>query len=241
MEIMRSPFQGVWNIIRFNWHFYAFAVGLGLLMTGLRWYIPAVILLVPVSITLLASLYIYDLSGLYTLDWIEPGAPGTVVNVHAGFDETSAQLSRKFPGACLLVFDFFDPVKHTEVSVKRARRAYPPFPGTRRIDTVATPLEDASTDRIFVTFSAHEIRNDAERVAFFKQLNYTLRPSGYIQVTEHLRDLPNFLVYNVGAFHFLSRKTWRTTFAEAGLRIRRETKLNPFITTFILETHDSLA
>jgi SAM-dependent methyltransferase len=241
METMRTVFQGVRNIIRFNWHFYAVAAGLILLLAELHWYLPAVMLLVPTAITLLASLYIYDLSGLYALTWVEPGPVRTVVNIHAGFDETSAQLTRKFPEARLLVFDFYDPVKHTEVSVKRARRAYPPFPGTLRIDTGAIPLEDGGADRIYVTFAAHEIRDDAERAAFFQQLNRILRPAGYIQVTEHIRDLPNFLVYNIGAFHFLSRKSWRITFAEAGLQIRRQTKLNPFITTFILETHDHLS
>jgi hypothetical protein len=238
METMRRPFQGVRNIIRFNWHFYALAAGLILLMAAFHWCIPAVVVFVPMAISLIASLYIYDLSGLYALAWVEPGAAGTVVNIHAGFDETSAQLTRKFPGVHLLVFDFYDPVKHTEVSVKRARRAYPPFPGTRRIVTNVIPMEEGSADRVFVTFSAHEIRDDSERLVFFKELNRVVHPAGYIQVTEHLRDLPDFLAYNIGAFHFLSRKSWLSIFAAAGLRIRSEKKINPFITTFILEKHD---
>jgi SAM-dependent methyltransferase len=199
------------------------------------------VLFVPTAISLIASFYIYDLSGLYALAWIEPGVPGTVVNIHAGFDETSAQLTRKFPLARLLVFDFYDPAKHTEVSVKRARRAYPPFPDTMRIETTVIPLKDGVADRVFVTFSAHEIRNGEERTGFFKQLNRILRPGGYIQVTEHFRDLPNFLVYNIGVLHFLSRKSCLSDFAAAGLRIRNEKKLNPFITTFILEKHDPLS
>jgi SAM-dependent methyltransferase len=238
METVRKPFQGVWNIIRFNWHLYAIASGLILGMGVLHWYLPAVLLLVSMAITLTVSLYIYDLSGLYALAWIEPGATGTIVNIHAGFDETSAEIKRKFPGVQLLVFDFYDPAKHTEVSVKRARRAYPSFPGTRRIVTDAVPFEEGGADRVLVTFSAHEIRNDEERASFFKELNRILSPSGYVQVTEHLRDLPNFLAYNIGAFHFLSRKSWLTTFAAAGLGIRHEKKLNPFITTFILDKHD---
>jgi SAM-dependent methyltransferase len=238
METMRKPFQGVWNIIRFNWHLYAMASGLILVMGVLHWYLPAVLLLVSMAITLTVSLYIYDLSGLYALAWVEPGAATTVVNIHAGFDETSAELRRKFPGVKLRVFDFYDPVKHTEVSVKRARRAYPPFPGTKRIVTNAIPLEEGSADRVFVIFAAHEIRNDEERASFFKQLNRIMSPTGCIQVTEHLRDLPNFLAYNIGAFHFLSRKSWLSTYAAAGFRIRSEKKINPFITTFILEKHD---
>ncbi len=234
MDTLRSPFQGIWNIVRFNWHFYAVA-GIGIaIMAFLQWYFLATLLLVPTIVTLLASLYIYDLSGLYDLSWIEPGEVKTLVNVHAGFDETSALFNRKFPAAHLLVYDFYDPVKHTEISVKRARRAYPAFQGTQRIDTGNIPLEDGCTDRIFVTFSAHEIRIDSERVIFFRELKRVLGPNGYIQVTEHLRDLPNLLAYNIGAFHFLSKENWLVTFASAGLSVRRETKLNPFITTFIL-------
>jgi len=238
METMRKPFQGVWNIIRFNWHLYAIALGLMLVMWLLHWYLPAALLLISMAVTLTVSLFIYDLSGIYALAWIEPGAARTVVNVHSGFDETSAELKRKFPGAQLLVFDFYDPAKHTEVSVKRARRAYPSFPGTKQIVADAIPVEEGGVDRIFVTFSAHEIRNNEERASFFKQLNRIMSPTGCIQVTEHLRDLPNFMAYNIGAFHFLSRKSWLSVFAAAGLGIRDEKKLNPFITTFILDKHD---
>lgn len=241
MDTLRTPFQGVWNIIRFNWHFYAGVGGVMVIMAWLHWYPAVALLLVPTVMTLLVSMYIYDFSGLYCLLWIEPGQASMVVNIHAGFDETSAILVRKFPGARFLVFDFYNPVKHTEVSVRRARRAYPAFSGTQRIDTSVIPLEDGVADRILVTFSAHEIRNDVERVFFFKELKRALHTSGHIQVTEHLRDLPNLLGYNVGSLHFLSRKSWLLTFAAAGLRVRREKKVNPFITTFILEKYDPLS
>ena len=75
-----------------------------------------------------------------------------------------------------------------------------------------------------------------KRTAFFRELRRVLKPDGEIFVTEHFRDLPNFLAYTIGCFHFLSRaRTWERTFAEAGLRIAREQKTTPFITTFILE------
>ena len=31
MATLRKPFQGVWNIVRFNWHFYVLSLG-GLLV-----------------------------------------------------------------------------------------------------------------------------------------------------------------------------------------------------------------
>jgi hypothetical protein len=241
MDTLRKPFQGVWNIIRFNWHFYIAAGSVIFVMAWLHWYLVMMLVFVPTAVSLVVSMYVYDFSGLYTLSWIEPGEVKTVVNVHAGFDESSVLLYKKFPSANLLVFDFYDPAKHTEVSVKRARRAYPPFPGTQRIDTSVMPLNDGIADRILVAFSAHEIRNDEERVFFFKELKRVLNASNYIQVAEHLRDLPNVLGYNIGALHFLSRKSWLLTFASAGLKVQCEKKVNPFITTFILEKYDPLS
>ncbi|MES2649184.1 MAG: hypothetical protein V4717_20065 [Bacteroidota bacterium] len=39
----------------------------------------------------------------------------TIINVHAGFDETSSLLAARYPAAFLKVFDFYDPLKHTEI------------------------------------------------------------------------------------------------------------------------------
>ncbi len=42
-----------------------------------------------------------------------------------------------------------------------------------------------------------------KELSFFNELNRVLKPNGQIVVTEHLRDLNNFLAYNIGFFHFL--------------------------------------
>ena len=89
----------------------------------------------------------------------------------------------------------------------------PPFPGTRSINTSNIPLPEDSADKIFVTLSAHEIATDDERIAFFTALKRSLKPAGQIVVTEHLRDLPNFLAYTIGFFHFLSLKRGKRPFA----------------------------
>jgi hypothetical protein len=248
MERVRKPLEGLTNILKFNWHYYLLA-GLFVVATFiLARFVPhqfifyialaRIVIIATIVVSLSVSCYIYDVSGLYQFTWLErykSALQDNIVNIHAGFDETSDILSKMLPDTKLLVFDFFDPEKHTEISIKRARNAYPPYVGTTQINTFSVPLKSNSTDGIFLTFSAHEIRMDNERIEFFKQLSYSLTEFGKIFVTEHLRDLPNFLVYNIGFFHFLSRATWDQTFKRAGLKVSSTLKATPFTTTFILE------
>ena len=243
----RRPLQGVTNILRFNWHFYALAAGVVFIACiGAIWWVPvnwgvyaiglAGLVLGFSLLSLLASAYVYDLSDLYQLNFAGGGAAGakTVVNINAGFDETSAILRERFPEAELVVLDFYDPARHTEVSIARARRAYPPYPGTRTVTIETLPLADASVNRLFLTLAAHEIRDVEERVAFFRECRRVLAPGGRVYVTEHLRDAANFVVYNIGFLHFHSHRSWLTTFAVAGLTVVEERKTTPFVSTFIL-------
>jgi ubiquinone/menaquinone biosynthesis C-methylase UbiE len=248
MEQIRKPFQGVFNIVRFNWHFYVlsivFLLGLLFFMPVMPAYFYPYLLILFVSvlgttlISLLVSFYVYDISDLYKLAWIpDNDSNGTIVNINAGFDETSVLLKAKFRHAELIILDFYDPKKHTEISIKRARKAYPPYPNTQQIATSNLKLQDNSVDKIFVIFAAHEIRNDVERVVFFNELKRILKPNGQIFVTEHLRDTANFCAYNIGFFHFLSLQNWYNTFKTTNLSIKNEQKITPFITTFTLEKH----
>jgi hypothetical protein len=243
--LMRKPFQGVMNIIRFNWHFYALAgmvtLFLFLLRNDLPFDLPTGLILLPILlifISLAASYYVYDASGLYAMDWVEENdlpAGATILNVHAGFDETSVLLQKKFPLGNLRVFDFYDPLKHTEVSIARARRAYPAFPGTESISTRILPVEPAAAELAFCIMALHEIREQGERIVFLDQLTRAMKPGGKIYVVEHLRDLNNFLAYTVGFLHFYSRWQWMKNFSEAGLQLLKEKKINPFVSVFILQ------
>lgn len=245
MDKIRKPFQGVLNIIRFNWHFYIIAIVFTSGLFILKQFLPdpfsflatitILTLLFSVFITLLVSFYIYDLSTLYKLNWIKPAnSEQTILNIHAGFDEISYLLKNKINHANLIVIDFYDPLKHTEISIERARKRYSIYPGTTKSSTSALYLTDRSIDKIFVFLSAHEIRDTSERIVFFNELKRTIRDNGQIYVTEHLRDFPNFIAYNIGFFHFFSKPTWLNTFSKSGLVLEKEIKITPFISTFIL-------
>lgn len=245
MEVKRTPFQGVSNIIRFNYHFYVIT---GLLLITARLAYPLlppllqtvlligiISVLLTVSASLIVSFYIYDLSGIYNLSWLHDLNGKKILNVNAGFDETSGIIQRKFPGAALTICDFYNAETHTEISIKRARRMYPPPSKTIPVQTDHFPFPDTTFSTSIVIFSAHEIRNEQERILFFKELSRVTHPSGQIIVTEHLRDLTNFMAYSIGSMHFHSKKTWYRTFEKANLNIVNELKSTPFITTFILK------
>lgn len=255
-ESNRKPFQGTLNIIRFNWHFYLIALVLILILqvpgiltgsfqiSGARNMsqvataasILSLVVLGLIFISLAVSAYIYDLSDLYSLHWIKTARePRRIINIHAGFDETSNLIRKKFPDSKLEVFDFYDPEKHTEISIKRARNAYPSFPGTRSVSSNNIPLDPSSAELVLLLFSAHEIRDQEERIRLFSQIKEALHDGGKVLVAEHLRDLPNFLAYSFGFLHFLPKKTWTTCFIKAGFEQFHTEKLNPFITLYTLQ------
>lgn len=244
----RKPLQGVTNIIRFNWHFYIIALFVVITILFFRRFLsPGLssltdlilsLAVLSVLISLAVSYYIYDYSNIYSMDFLKQlkiTRDNKLVNINAGFDEISHLLKAKYPEAELTVLDFYDPEKHTEVSIERARKAYPPYPATVTIETNNVPLTDNSADYIFLILAAHEIRSNEERVSFFKQLGDSLTSGGRIIVLEHQRDFFNFMAYNFGYFHFLSYKTWLHTFNSAGLSVESTSKLTPFLKLFILK------
>ncbi len=244
MAPTRKPGQGVLNIVRFNWHFYVIA-GIGLVITaGFINYLPAPLrhwalggLLLgglTMIVSLVVSWYVYDRSDLYQLRWLAGYTPRRILNINAGFDETSAIIQAQFPQATLTSADFYNPEHHTEISIQRARRAYPPPTGTVSVSTQNLPFPDGAFEGVLAILSAHEIREEQERICFFRELGRVMAPNGQIFVTEHLRDWFNFAAYTVGFLHFYSETTWRRTFERAGLVVQKTIKTTPFITTFIL-------
>jgi ubiquinone/menaquinone biosynthesis C-methylase UbiE len=246
MEIKRRRFQGVLNILSFNRHFYV--LGLGVLAAviisrifvswpdPLYWIIVAAFLY-GLIVPLIVSAYVYDFSGYYDFKWLKdqeliPSQPALILNINAGFDETSFIIKNNFPHADLKVFDFYNAKQHTEPAIVRARKVSLVYPGTQQIRSGAIPLQDQSVDLIFLLSAAHEIRSHEEKVQFLKECRRLCKPSGEVIMVEHLRDFPNFLAFSVGFTHFFSRAAWKNAFEQAGFSSFRETKFTPFMSIF---------
>ncbi len=249
MEVItRKPFQGVTNIVRFNRHFYFLFLAVVGILALLTQFVPSpmklvismgiLLMVLGMLLSLAVSYYIYDCSKLYKLDWlhkVEIPETAEIANINAGFDETSILLAHKFDAAHIAAYDFYDPAKHTEIAITRARKAYAPWPRTIAINTSDVPFKPGSFDVIFAILTVHEIRDTTERIKFFSALRLALKPGGKIIVLEHQRNFANFVAYNIGFFHFFSKKEWKKTFSSSGLSVTNEFSITPFVSTFILQ------
>ncbi len=246
----RGPWQGMWTIARLNWPFYVAAVAALLACAA------AVMLLTSVPLRLLAALgfvgalyfmvgslgvshVVYDRSDLYRWGWLARALrdlqPGKVVCCHAGFDECSEALRAQLGVAHWIVLDHFDAARMTEPSIRRARRLYPPVDGTLPAAYDRWPEEAAGADVVFALLAIHELRSDAERIAWFREARRCLRQGGLTVVVEHTRDVANFLAFGPGFLHFHSPATWRHCGQAAGLRLVDEFRVTPWVRVFSME------
>lgn len=242
----RRQFQGALNILSFNRHFYI--SGLAVLAVFLAchfvfdwpnlilWLVSAAFLY-GLIMPLIVSAYVYDFSGYYNFFWLDPLVPNPqkaalVVNINAGFDETSFIIKNKFPGSDLKVFDFYNAKRHTEPAIIRARKVSLVYPNTQSILSNHIPLGDNTVDIVFLLSAVHEIRSHDEKVQFLKECHRICKPNGKIIMVEHLRDFPNFVAFSVGFTHFFSRSVWKNAFQQAGFSSFRETKFTPFMSIF---------
>lgn len=243
----RRTYQGVFQILQFNWRSYvatAGAVGVAslalpflpgpgrtVLLLGAA---PALFWLIS---SLLVSHYVYDRSPLYGGNWLcstLSRLPQRWINIHCGLDETSAILAAIFPGAAHQVVDIFDPLVMTEASIQVARRVtHHTIPSTSmRYDALAFP--DESFDAAFSIFAAHELRRHDQRVRLFGEIVRTLTPDGEFILIEHSRDWRNFLAFGPGFLHFFSQRAWRKAASDAGLTLRTELSITPFVHVYVL-------
>jgi ubiquinone/menaquinone biosynthesis C-methylase UbiE len=246
MEIKRRRFQGVLNILSFNRHFYVAGLAVLALVIGSHaftgwsdtFYLVIVsAFLYGLVMPLLVSAYVYDFSGYYHFHWLKDFAlpdseTGQILNINAGFDETSFTIKHHFPQSALKVFDFYNARQHTEAAIIRARKVSMVYPDTRSIATSYIPLPDQSADIIFLLSAAHEIRSYKEKVEFLKECRRLCKANGKVIMVEHLRDFPNFLAFSIGFTHFFSGSVWKSAYREAGFSRVTEKKFTPFMSVF---------
>jgi ubiquinone/menaquinone biosynthesis C-methylase UbiE len=246
MEIKRKKFQGVLNILSFNRHFYVFGfIVLSIIIISyimfswpsyLFWIVVAAFLY-GLLMPLLVSAYVYDFSGYYNFDWLKKfnfidTKDTQILNINAGFDETSFIIKNKFPLAHLKVFDFYNAAQHTEPAIVRARKVSLVYPNTQQIITNHIPLPDNSVDLIFLLSAAHEIRTQAEKIVFLKECHRVCKSDSNVIMIEHLRDFPNFVAFTIGFTHFFSNNVWKKAFNAAGFSNFAEEKFTPFMSIF---------
>lgn len=253
-EPERSRYQGVVNVLQFNWPWYAAALLGSLLTIANLWWVAlpsplAVALLALAGCStfwaigsLLASHWVYDRSPLCRWDWVRGqigSAPAMAVTIHAGFDEASEHLQRLFGDAIWTTWDIFDPSSMTESSITRARKADRQTSPSVAVNASRLPTPENAFDAAFLIFAAHELRSAAAREQLFKELFRVLKPGGVLLLVEHLRDWKNFVAYGPGFLHFLPRSEWLRLKEEAGFCISDEFSITPFVRVFRLsKPHD---
>jgi ubiquinone/menaquinone biosynthesis C-methylase UbiE len=244
----RPRLYGVWQILRFNWHFYVMgaagctigAIAMWLLpfpqwLRVCGWIIIAISMWWELA-SLAVSYFVYDVSPLYRWQWMHglfPSAPQRWANIHAGLDESSLALREMFGGESTTI-DIYDATEMTEPAIARARRLIaPPVPAVRA-DYRQLPFRDGELDAVFLLFAAHEIRTTESRLLFWREVSRVLRSGGAVVLVEHQRDLMNFLAFGPGFYHFLPRREWLHLFQDSQLNIEQEFLITPFVRIFLL-------
>ena len=245
----RGKWQGMLTIARFNWPLYLIAIVVLLASVCGAFFFSKMTLRVASGGALLGAVYfvfgslgvshwIYDRSDLYRWGWLARALGGSekraFIFCHSGFDECSQMLREKFADAEWHVLDHYDPTCMTEPSIHRARRLYPPTPGTISATGDDWPLLTGGADVVFGILAIHEFRTEAERGAWFAEARRCLRKGGRVVLVEHLRDMANCFAFGPGFLHFHSRQTWHRSWGDAGFILSDEFRITPWVQVFIL-------
>lgn len=237
-------------VILFNYQKIALGIIVSIILFGLSFFINSslfvllfrvlsILIILNIIASLVASYILYDNSDLYELnnlkgiiDW---NKTKNIVLVHASFDPLSKSLEEKYPNLSLTVCDIFGNRHEMEKGIETSKKIFPPNPKEIKIKPHQLPFEDRSQDVILAITALHEILDHDQRVLFFKEAKSVLKDNGLIVISEQFRDSTNFLFFNIGAFHFLSKKQWQNAILEAGLEIAENKKITPFANMLIVK------
>jgi hypothetical protein len=176
--------------------------------------------------SLAATWWVYDHRAIYSRLTANLPEVGNWAAVHAGFDDSVPALGRAIGHPPATVAEI---AIRPGASLRRARGV------SQRSATDGLSLTGGSLDSIFLTFTAHEIRDTATQRAVFAALTGALRPGGRLIITEHPRDAANFAVYGPGVLHFQPLATWHARAAEASLTEIRQTSITPFVRQLVFQ------
>lgn len=251
-QTLRLPvrgFSGAQRIVRVNWQRYVLA-GAIVTMTAisLAFDLPRAVhnaLLAGASLALfwsiasvIASHAVYDRSDLYDWKWLRralQSPPTRWINIHAGLDSIGRPILRQlFPGAVGTTIDIFDPSEMTEPSIARARDEEEIDSRTKHARYDRLPVGTGEVDLALLLLAAHELRRPTARDGFFRELRRVICTGGKIVLVEHLRNLPNFIAFGPGAFHFFSRRAWMRAASAGGFELVRELRFTPLVRAFVL-------
>ena len=245
----RGRFVGTRKIVRFNWPIYATAFAVFIVALAVPVFAHAAFLKIASIVagagaawflagSLGASHVVYDRSDLHRGAWLARAlgriSPRSTAVCHCGYDEISALLRDKLPGADMRVLDHYDEATMSEPSIRRARRIFPPASDTMSAPFAAWPVADASLDAVFGVLAIHELRAHGERAAWFAEARRCLACGGRIVLVEHLRDFANLIAFGPGFVHFHSAATWRRAWESAGLHCAEDFRITPFLRVFVL-------
>ncbi len=146
---------------------------------------------------------------------------------------TTLAPKEQLPGEWI-VLDHFDPVCVSEHSIHRAKKPYPPLPGTLSAPFDRWPVDHESINGIFGLLAIHELRTHADPVKWFAEARRVLAPGGRVILIEHLCNAANFIVFGPGFLHFHSIRTSEKSWQEAGFRSKESFRISPWVRVFIL-------
>jgi hypothetical protein len=223
------------RVIMFNWPIYACAFAIAAL--AFIWQpVFGIVVLIFIFMSLGASFWVYDLSSLRNTDWLRDlvSAPASILNVTAGYDESTAKLSDTFPNAEISIVDFLSALGTRTGSIERASKY---FPGTKPVvaKTLSSwPMPELGYELVLLWFAAHEVRAADMRDELFRECKRVVSANGSIVLVEHLRDAANFAAYGPGAMHFMAESEWQRCIAESGLQIKKQFRITPFVKVFVV-------